>query len=153
MKRILRPISIVIVFFLNSCAAESPKLAIRGEISLSPALSSKIEPSDVVFVMALPLNAESLPDSAPESQGGASFAKPVAVKKITPAIFPIVYELNRDDVLFPDQEFKGRFEVLARVDKDGNLKTTAKGDLEGFSKRNPVKAGSNGIDIVVDRER
>jgi len=142
------------VIFLAACAAESPKLSIRGEITLSPGLGSKIEPSDVVFVMALPVLTESLPagDSA-ETKASTDSPKPVAVKKITPVIFPLSYELTRDDVLFPDQEFKGRFDVVARVDKDGNLKTSTKGDLEGLSKKNPVAAGSKNADILIDREK
>src|SRR4029434_458307 len=152
MKSITRFLSLSMVIFGLACAAESPRLAIQGEISLSPSLASKLEPSDVVFVLALPVTAESEPASQPaESQ--AALPSPVAVKKITPAIFPMTYELTRDDVLFPDKEFKGRFQVIARVHKDGTLKTALKGDLEGASKRNPVPAGSKGVDILVDREK
>jgi hypothetical protein len=138
------------------CSAQSENLSISGKILLSPALSSKMDPSDVLFVFAFPAEADSPVETraAPvkaESRASSTISSPVAVLKISPALFPVSYKLSRDDVLFPDRSFKGSLSIVARVDKDGDAQSVTPGDMEGIYKKNPVPVGASHVDVVIDQ--
>src|SRR5262249_44825416 len=135
-------------------SAQSETLSISGKIHLTPGLTSKVDPSDVIFVFAFPAeadSAESAPTPKPELRAAPS--SPIAVLKISPTLFPAPYRLSRDDVLFPDRSFKGPFSIVARVDKDGDAQSVTPGDLEGTYKKNPVSVGSTHVDVVIDQVR
>ncbi|MFO1520195.1 MAG: hypothetical protein U1F57_11145 [bacterium] len=145
----------------GGCNAQSKPTTISGRLTLGSGLASKIGPSDVVFIIAFPAEAESQPapvsanpkaESKPAAPQISPSAKPIAVQKIAPAIFPMDYQLSQDDILFPENRFEGSLHIIARVDKDGNAKSVNPGDLEGSYKKNPVKVGSTHVDFAIDKE-
>jgi hypothetical protein len=47
--------------------------------------------------------------------------------------------------------FSGNLNVSVRIDKDGNAMTREPGSLKGDYKKNPVKIGSQKVDIIIDQ--
>jgi len=78
-----------------------------------------------------------------------SEGKTAAVKKISPATFPMGYLLGAEDLVDPDKRFTGTFYLSAFIDKDGRGELSI-GDLAGDYSKNPVEAGSRRVDIVID---
>ncbi|MBL7685174.1 MAG: hypothetical protein JNK65_03960 [Deltaproteobacteria bacterium] len=151
MKPILK--ILFLSFLATACSAESQPKSIRGKISMSSNLSSKVGASDVVLVMVYPQNP--IPESSPKPESTSSIESqtilPIAVKKIAPAVFPIAYSITEDDVVFPEKRFVEKMFIAARVDKDGNTNTLESGVMEGVYKKNPVNVGSKNIDFTIDK--
>jgi len=149
-----KKIPILIFLLLSACSAQSKLATISGKIMISSSLASKIGPSDVIFVMAYPEEAESQPETQKSGvKAVGSPPPPLAVEKIMPPVFPAHYQLSKEDVIFPERRFEGALQIRARLDKDGNAKTVQTGDLEGVYKKNPVSVGSKNVDIVIDQEK
>ncbi len=140
-KKILG-IATLSIFLLGACSAENKQASIRGRITITSALAPKVNPSDAVYVFAF----------SPGSASDFNTQIPLTVKKITPAVFPLDYQLTQDDIPFPEKRLEGSFFLMARVDKDGNAKTISKGDLEGFYKKNPALVGSRHVNILINKE-
>ena len=155
MRRTSRFVKILTLFlFFPACSAQSKQVGISGKITISSSLVSKIGPSDVIFVMAFPAETESKAETMKsDSKASDTPSAPLAVQKIMPPIFPMNYQLTKQDVIFPERRFEGPLQIRVRLDKDGNAKTVQPGDLEGVFKKNPITVGSKNVDIVIDQER
>ena len=110
---------------------------IRGTISVDAKLKSKVDAQAVLFIIVHP--------------AGSTAGPPLAVKRIEHPLFPLSYSLGQENVMMPGLSFSGKVLVSARLDKDGNPMTKQPGDMTGEYKKNPVEAGSQNVDIVIDR--
>jgi len=108
-------------------------LNIAGQVSLSPALKSKVSPGDVVFVYATPTNGERMP---------------LAVFKSTVAQLPLSFTLDDSTAMTPERKLSAAGEVLVkvRVSKSGNA-IPQSGDLVGSM--GPVKVGVQGLKLEI----
>lgn len=108
-------------------------LNIAGQVSLSPALKSKVSLDDVVFVYATPTNGERMP---------------LAVFKSTVAQLPLSFTLDDSTAMTPERKLSAAGEVLVkvRVSKSGNA-IPQSGDLVGSM--GPVKVGVQGLKLEI----
>ena len=108
-------------------------LNIAGQVSLPPALKSKVSPGDVVFVYATPTNGERMP---------------LAVVKSTVAQLPLSFTLDDSTAMTPERKLSAAGEVLVkvRVSKSGNA-IPQSGDLVGSM--GPVKVGVQGLKLEI----
>ena len=118
--------------------ASKPKAAVSGlnltgQVTLSPALKSKVSPTDVVFVYATPANGERMP---------------LAVFKSTVAQLPLSFTLDDSTSMTPERKLSAAGEVLVkvRVSKSGNA-IPQSGDLAGSL--GPVKVGTQGLKLEI----
>lgn len=78
---------------------------------------------------------------------------PIAIQKIAPITFPLKYKISEEDVLFPENRFKGNLFILAKIEKKNLKNLDEKRTLEGFYPKNPAPVGSKNIDIIIDQEK
>lgn len=92
---------------------------ISGTVSIAPALASKLNPTDTVFVFA-------------KATKGAPM--PLAIVRLTAKELPYKYVLDDNSALMPGNKLSSASEVLvvARVSKSGDA-TSQAGDLQGKS--------------------
>ena len=89
---------------------------ISGVVTIDPALASKQEPSDVLFVIV-------------RRPGGSP--RPLAAVRIEHPRFPVPFEITNADVMIPGSELRGMVMIVARLDKDGRAGPAQPGDVEG----------------------
>jgi len=108
-------------------------LNLTGQVVLLPALQSKVNPTDVVFVYATPANGERMP---------------LAVFKSTVAQLPLRFTLDDSTAMTPERKLSAAGEVLVkvRVSKSGNA-IPQSGDLVGSM--GPVKVGTQGLRLEI----
>lgn len=109
---------------------------VTATVSLSPGLAARAAPSDTVFIFAR------------AAQGPRM---PLAVIRKQVRDLPATITLDDSMAMTPAAKLSSQGEIVvgARVSKSGNPAAQS-GDLEGLSA--PVKVGSNGIVVVIDRE-
>ena len=112
-------------------------LAISGKVTMGPSLAGKGSPTDTLFVFAREANGPPMP---------------VAIVRATKKDLPFTFRLDDSNSMMPSRKLSdvGTVVVVARLSKSGKAMPES-GDLEGMSE--PVKPGTNGITIVIDRER
>ena len=110
--------------------------AISGSVSIDPALASKVEPSDVLFVIV-------------RRPGGAP--RPLAAVRIEHPKFPVPFQITNADVMIPGSELRGMVVVVARLDKDGSAGPAQPGDIEGEFAKNPTMVGATDIEILLNK--
>ncbi len=125
-------------------AAESPKRtgegAISGTIKLSPSFASRVPQSAYLYLIA-----------RERADGGP----PYALKRIRVPSFPYEFSMDQNDVgqMFGDgivfAEIPEMY-LIARIDQDG-MAMAQPGDLEGTCLQNPIAAGAQNLEIVIDR--
>jgi cytochrome c-type biogenesis protein CcmH len=110
--------------------------ALAVTVRLAPGLAAKASPTDAVFVFARPVEGPRMP---------------LAVARKQVRDLPAEVTLDDSMAMTPAARLSGQEQVIvgARVSKSGNP-TPQPGDLEGLSP--PVKVGSSGIVVVIDRE-
>lgn len=110
---------------LVSAEQKAGPAEISGTISIAPAIASKLNPADTVFVFA-------------KATKGAPM--PLAIVRLTAKDLPYHYVLDDNSALMPGNKLSTASEVLvvARVSKSGDA-TSQAGDLQGKSA--PVKPG------------
>jgi len=113
-----------------TAAAGSP---VRGTISVAPELADRVPRNGVLFVFARPL-------------GGGP---PVAARRLPVANLPLAFELGPDHRMMQGVPFQGPFQLVARLDTDGNATTRTPGDLQGTSPA-PVSPGDTDVILVLD---
>jgi len=113
-----------------TAAAGSP---VRGTISVAPELADRVPQNGVLFVFARPL-------------GGGP---PVAARRLPLTDLPRPFELGPDDRMMQGVPFQGPFQLVARIDADGNATTRTPGDLQGTSLA-PVSPGDSDVALVLD---
>ena len=111
--------------------------AISGTVSLAPSLAGKGAPTDTLFVFAREMNGPPMP---------------VSIVKATKNDLPFTFRLDDSTSPMPSRKLSsaGPVVIVARLSKSGQAMPQS-GDLEGMSQ--PVKSGTDGITVVIDRER
>jgi cytochrome c-type biogenesis protein CcmH len=108
--------------------------AIEGEIRLDARVRGKVQPGDVLFVIAR----------------NAATRQVAAVRKEEDARFPFAFRLSSADAMMEGIPFEGPFEVTARLSRSGDAIPKG-GDLEGTAKG--VAAGTRGVTVIIDTIR
>ncbi|MEO5863763.1 MAG: hypothetical protein ABIQ79_01830 [Nitrospiraceae bacterium] len=118
-------------------ADASQSLAISGKVVIGPGLAAKGSPTDTLFVFAREANGPPMP---------------VAILRATKKDLPFTFRLDDSNSMMPSRKLSdvGMVVIVARLSKSGQAMAQS-GDLEGMSQ--PVKPGTEGITIVIDRER
>jgi cytochrome c-type biogenesis protein CcmH len=109
---------------------------IAGHVNIDPELASRVEPTDVLFVIVR------RPGSAP---------RPLAAKRIDHPQFPVAFEITNKDMMVEGSELRGMVDVIARLDKDGMAGPAQPGDLEGRFEKNPTLPGATNVEIVINK--
>jgi cytochrome c-type biogenesis protein CcmH len=109
---------------------------ITATVRLDPGIAAKASPADSVFIFARPVQGPRMP---------------LAVVRKQVRDLPATVTLDDSMAMTPAAKLSGHEQVVvgARVSKTGNP-APQPGDLEGLSA--PVKVGSSGIAVVIDRE-
>jgi cytochrome c-type biogenesis protein CcmH len=108
--------------------------AIEGEIRLDARVRGKVQPGDVLFVIAR----------------HAATRQVAAVRKEEDVRFPFAFRLSSADAMMEGVPFDGPFDITARLSRSGDAIPTA-GDLEGTAKG--VAAGTRGVTVIIDTIR
>lgn len=116
-------------------AAVAANASISGTVRLSPALQSKVQPGDTLFVFA---------------RAAEGPRMPLAILRLQAKDLPVNFSLDDSMAMSPQMKLSNFPEVVvgARISKSGNAMPQP-GDLEGTSK--PVKVGRKGIAVSIDR--
>jgi cytochrome c-type biogenesis protein CcmH len=120
---------------LGGIAPDAASAALRGIVSLAPALKSKVSPGDTVFVLARAVSGPKMP---------------LAVLRTTVEKLPYSFILDDNMAMAPNLKLSGQAKVtvVARVSKSGNpLPQT--GDIEGMSA--PVAPSASGVKVVLSK--
>jgi cytochrome c-type biogenesis protein CcmH len=112
-------------------------LAISGKVIMGASLAGKGSATDTLFVFAR------------ETSGPPM---PVAIVRATKKDLPFTFRLDDSTSMMPSRKLSdvGMVVIVARLSKSGKAMPES-GDPEGMSQ--PVKPGTDGITIVIDRER
>ncbi|MBI2118047.1 MAG: hypothetical protein HYT97_00295 [Elusimicrobia bacterium] len=137
---ILMPIfvfaSIIIPACKNQEKAGKNSLDISGTIQIDPKLKDSAKDSDVIFLIARPL------------QGGP----PIAVQKLTGKSYPYHFHLTPQNLMMPNATLDEPVNLIVRIDKDGDAMTKNHGDLAGEYEKNPVSLNSSDLLITVNQK-
>ena len=120
----------------HGCEEPKGQGVIAGQVKITPALASRVSPTDVLFVIVR------RPQGPP---------RPIAVKRIDQPRFPVSFEITNDDVMVEGSELKGMVELVVRLDKDGRAGPPQPGDLEGRFDRNPTLVGGRDLEITINK--
>ncbi|MBF0491444.1 MAG: hypothetical protein HQM15_01530 [Deltaproteobacteria bacterium] len=153
MKEIIKLVLFfILTLVIGSCSAESKPKIIRGVVNITPAYANKGGPSDTLYIFVFKALKKEGPESAPESHPAyLRETPPLVIKKISPVLFPVKFEISEQDVLFPENQFKDQINVVARLSRSGSP-LAKKGDLEGVYKKNPAKVGDQNLEILINQE-
>lgn len=118
----------------KSAATANSGLTITGRVSLSPALTAKASPTDLVFILARAAEGPKMP---------------LAVIRAQVKDLPMEFKLDDSMAMQPQMKLSGfdKVVVVARVSKSGSPMAQP-GDLEGTA--GTVKPGTNGLNITID---
>jgi cytochrome c-type biogenesis protein CcmH len=110
---------------------------ITGRVSLAPALTARVAPTDTVFVFARNADGPRMP---------------LAIVRRTVADLPFDFTLDDSLAMSPQTRLSGASRVIvgARISRSGDAMPQA-GDLQGESE--PIVTDRAGIDLVIDRSR
>jgi len=111
--------------------------AVRGEVTVSPALAAQLKPDDVLFVIARP------------DDGSRA---PVAVLRKRAGDLPLQFTLDDSLAMMPERTIsKAKGVILvARISRSGQP-VSQPGDLTSEATA-PVPPGTTGIRLVIDRQ-
>lgn len=120
----------------NPVAATVPGATIQGSIDISPALKSRLEKTDVLFLFA---------------RSGAG-GPPVAAIRASAGELPFAFELDDSTAMAPGNALSDhkRVMLVARLSRSGNPMAQP-GDFEG--QVDDVAVGATGVKLVIDRVR
>jgi cytochrome c-type biogenesis protein CcmH len=120
----------------TSSSTGQADVAITGTVTLAPALVTKTNPGDTLFVFAR------------ATQGPPM---PVAIVRATKRDLPFTFRLDDATSPMPSRKLSAVSEVIvvARLSKSGEA-TPQPGDLQGES--GPVKPGATGVAVQIDHE-
>lgn len=117
----------------------APAAHVSGTVTLGDAVKAKVKPDDAVFIYARPVSGSKMP---------------VAFIRIKASELPYSFKLTSDmTVAMGSSTLADAEEVIvgARISRAGNF-MPQEGDLEGEI-ATPVKVGSDGLAVTVDRVR
>jgi cytochrome c-type biogenesis protein CcmH len=112
-------------------------LAITGKVVLGPGMESKSSGADTLFVFA-------------KDQNGPPM--PVSIVRASKKDLPFTFRLDDSTSPMPSRKLSDldTVVIVARLSRSGRAMPES-GDLEGMS--GPVKPGTEGLTIVIDRQR
>lgn len=112
---------------------------VAGTVTIAPALTGRMAPTDTLFVFAR---------AAPTATGGGS-RMPLAILRAQARDLPLTFSLNDTMAAMPTMKLSNASEVIigARISKSGDAMPRS-GDLQGSSA--VVKVGSSGVKIMID---
>jgi cytochrome c-type biogenesis protein CcmH len=118
----------------TAATAGAAAASVRGVVSLAPALASRIDPGDTVFIYAR------------AAQGPRM---PLAIIKRKASELPISFTLDDSTAMAGDMKLSGTAQliVMARVSRSGQAMAQA-GDLMG--QLGPVSPGATGLALTID---
>jgi cytochrome c-type biogenesis protein CcmH len=125
---------------VNNTSAADPTetiaLSVSGQVNIQPELTSKLTPSDTLFIYA---------------RASTGPKMPLAILRLKASDLPATFTLTDDMAMMPTMKMSSFPEIVieARISKSGQA-VPSSGDLQGFS--NPVKLGSNNIVIMIDKQ-
>lgn len=122
----------------SAAATAAPAAAVlRGRVSLDPALASKVQPGDTLYVLARAVDGPRMP---------------LAILKRSVAQLPLEFTLDDSMAMSPQLKLSAFDPVVvsARISRSGDAMAQS-GDLEGHSA--PLHGGSSGIELRIDRVR
>jgi hypothetical protein len=105
---------------------------VTGQVLLAPELTGRVPQGAVLFLIARTSDSE----------------RPIAVKRIPAPEFPLAFELGPEDRMPHAMPFVGPFQLVARVDADGEAATQV-GDLQGAA-QGTHSPGATGVIILID---
>jgi len=114
-----------------AAAQQDSGAAIQGEIRLGPGAATP--DGGVLFVIAR----------------GASPGPPLAVKRLDPGPFPMVFSLGPSDVMIQGVPFAGPIRLTARLDSDGDPLTRGPDDLAA-EHPSALAPGTTGIELILN---
>jgi cytochrome c-type biogenesis protein CcmH len=114
--------------------ATTNSAAITGKVTLSPALSDKVAPTDTVFILARAAQGPKMP---------------LAVLRKQVKDLPLAFTLDDSMAMQPQLKLSGfkQVVVVARVSKSGTP-IAQSGDLQGLT--GTIKPGVKGLNVVID---
>jgi len=115
-------------------ASNSAPASVGGIISLDPTLSSRVSPSDTLYVFA---------------RAAEGPRMPLAIIKKQVKDLPLTFSLDDSMAMNPSKKLSNYSEVIvgARISKTGNAMPQS-GDLNGSS--SVIKLGSRDLKIIID---
>lgn len=116
----------------SAAAAIAP---LRGEVTLDPALASRVQPDDTVFVLARPADGARMP---------------LAVLRKQVRDLPLTFQLDDSMAMAPTARLSAhrQVQVVARISRSGQAQPQA-GDLVGESAA--VASDAQGLQLRIDR--
>jgi cytochrome c-type biogenesis protein CcmH len=110
--------------------------SVSGTVSIAPALTSRVQPGDTVFVFARPADGSRMP---------------LAILRVEGRNLPYDFTLDDTMAMTPSAKLStaSRVVIGARISRSGNAQPSS-GDLEGFSQE--VAPGAKGVRVIIDRE-
>src|SRR5437879_7570228 len=93
----------------HGCEEPKGQGVIAGQVKITPALASRVSPTDVLFIIVR------RPQGPP---------RPIAVKRIDQPRFPVSFEITNDDVMVEGSELKGMVELVVRDRKSTRLNSS-----------------------------
>jgi cytochrome c-type biogenesis protein CcmH len=111
--------------------------AITGKVILGPGMEAKSSGADTLFVFAKDPNGPPMP---------------VSIVRATKKDLPFTFRLDDSTSPMPSRKLSDleTVVIVARLSRSGTA-MPGSGDLEGMSQ--PIKPGTEGITIVIDRQR
>lgn len=94
--------------------AKTDTFTFRGQVVLPKSLEARFKKGSTLFIIARDKNNPTMP---------------VAAKKLIVQSFPVPFELTQADAM-SDSPIPPHVELLARLDRDGNLTTTSPDDMD-----------------------
>lgn len=139
-KHLVLVTSFVCAAILPACKkqdkTEKNSLDISGTIQIDPKLKNSSQDSDVIFLIARPI------------QGGP----PIAVQKLTGKSYPFHFHLTPQNLMMQNASLDEPVNLMVRVDKDGDAMTKNPGDLMGEYEKNPVSLNTSDLLITVNQK-
>ena len=116
-------------------SAQAAGKSVSGSVTLAPALASKVQPGDTLFVYARPAEGSRMP---------------LAVLRVKASDLPLTFTLDDSMAISPELKISGAtlVKIDARVSRSGQAMPQP-GDLIGESA--PIKPGTRGIKLNIDQ--
>jgi hypothetical protein len=108
--------------------------SVSGVIRIDPEMEKNLPDSWKLFLFA--------------RQAGVQRGPPLAVKLLESIEFPYTFTLGQESVMMPGSVFAGEMILTARIDQDGDAKSSPD-DLEGIL---TVTAGDHAVELVIDHK-
>ena len=108
--------------------------SVRGTVTVSPALATRVQPTDTVFIFA---------------RAAEGSRQPVVAIRRQARELPVEFTLDDSQAMSAEQKLSGLREIVAgaRISRSGSA-TPQSGDLQGISAK--IRLGATGVAVVID---